>query len=353
MRALKIKRIIIYIFAAGSLLLFIMGSGQSMEAAKSALATCAQTVIPSLFPFFVISSLMVGTGFVSCAGKLAAPFARRLFKVSGSGAVVFVMGILCGYPTGAKMVSELYENKMIERNEAMRLLPFCNNSGPLFVIGAVGTGMLGSTKLGLVLYAVHAVSAILTGVVFSLFSKKGKADLQETILAVNFGKAFSDAVCRAVQTMLNVCGFIVFFSVLRSFFVPVIMKFLGSGAVGLTAAGMTEVTLGAQDICASGLPIDITMILLSGIIGFGGICVLLQVCGVVSQAGLGMKTYAIGKLIQMIISMALTASLSSLWETQAAFSNMAGLPHRYLEVSPFILVSFFFACAYAAARKGN
>ena len=167
---MKAKHIVIYILSAAGLALVVCGAGTSMEAAKSALVLCAQTVIPSLFPFFVISSFMVNTGFVSCAGKIAAPISRRLFKVSGSGAVVFVMGILCGYPTGAKMVSELYENKEISRNEAMRLLPFCNNSGPLFVIGAVGAGMLGSTRLGVTLYAVHVVSAVLTGIFFSFFS---------------------------------------------------------------------------------------------------------------------------------------------------------------------------------------
>lgn len=350
---MKAKHIVIYILSAAGLALVVCGAGTSMEAAKSALVLCAQTVIPSLFPFFVISSFMVNTGFVSCAGKIAAPISRRLFKVSGSGAVVFVMGILCGYPTGAKMVSELYENKEISRNEAMRLLPFCNNSGPLFVIGAVGAGMLGSTRLGVTLYAVHVVSAVLTGIFFSFFSKQSDGHQTSTVMAIHLGRAFSDAVCRAVQTMLNVCGFIVFFSVLREFLTPFIFKLLGSGALGLTVSGMAEVTLGAQDICVSGQTLPFTMILLSGIIGFGGVCVLLQVCGVVSQAGLGIKTYAVGKIFQMLVSMVITACVVSSWKTQAAFASISSLPHRYLEVAPYMLVAFFFACAYAAARKKN
>ncbi len=350
---MKAKHIFIYILSAAALALVICGADASMKAAKDALFLCGQTVIPSLFPFFVISSFMVNTGFVSCAGKIAAPAAKRLFKVSGSGAVVFVMGILCGYPTGAKMVSELYENRQISRNEAMRLLPFCNNSGPLFVIGAVGAGMLGNTRLGVTLYVVHVVSAVLTGIFFSFFSKHNDGCISSTVMAVNLGKAFSDAVCRAVQTMLQVCGFIVFFSVLREFLTPFLLKLLGSGALGLTVSGMAEVTLGAQDICASGQALPLTMILLSGIIGFGGLCVLLQVCGVVSQAGLGIKTYAAGKLLQMFFSMAITACVARTWETQAVFADISSLPHRYLEVAPYILIAFFFAVAYAAIMKKN
>ena len=348
---MKAKRLFVYILSAAFLVLIIIGADRSMTAAESALVVCAGTVIPSLFPFFVISSFMINTGFVSCAGRLAAPTAGRLFKVSGSGAVVFVMGILCGYPTGAKMVSELYENRQISRNEAMRLLPFCNNSGPLFVIGAMGAGMLGSVRLGLTLYAVHVISAVLTGIFFSFFSKKSDVQISSTVIAINIGKAFSDAVCRAVQTMLNVCGFIIFFSVLREFLTPFIFKVFGSGAFGLTISGMTEVTMGARDICQNGAPLALTMILLSGIIGFGGLCVLLQVCGVVSRTGLGIKTYAVGKLLQMVISMVITACVVSTWKTQTVFASLSSLPRRYLEVAPYILVAFFFACAYAAARK--
>ena len=79
-------------------------------------------------------------------------------------------------------------------------------------------------------------------------------------MAIHLGRAFSDAVRRAVQTMLNVCGFIVFFSVLREFLTPFIFKLLGSGALGLTVSGMAEVTLGAQDICVSGQALPFTMI---------------------------------------------------------------------------------------------
>ena len=73
----------------------------------------------------------------------------------------------------------------------------------------------------------------------------------------------------------------------------------------------------------------------------------------VSQAGLGIKTYAVGKIFQMLVSMVITACVVSSWKTQAAFASISSLPHRYLEVAPYMLVAFFFACAYAAARKKN
>lgn len=344
---MKIKQFTVYILSFGLCLLLAFEAEQSMVAAKSALVLCAERVIPSLFPFFVLSSFMVNTGFVSSAGRCIAPVAKRLFKVSGSGAVVFVMGLLCGYPTGAKMVAELYETKQISKNEAMRLLPFCNNSGPLFVIGAVG-GMLGSTHLGLVLYGIHAASAVLTGLAFSMFSKQAESRGSQTVLAVNLGDAFSESMFRGVTTMLNVCGFILFFSVLRAFFLPVIESVFGHGAAGLTVGGMAEVTLGAEAVCFAGRTLSHTLILLSAIIGFGGVCVLLQVWGVVARAGLGIKTYALGKLLQMGISAGIAAILVATWKTVPAFAG--GVTLAQGNTPPYMVAVFGGACAYVFLR---
>jgi len=347
----KVKLLVVYCLSVLLLVCIMFHTEPAIAAAKEALLVCGQTVIPSLFPFFVLSSFMIGTGFVSGLGKLLSPLAKHIFRVSGSGAVVFVVGILCGYPTGAKMVAELYEQNLITKNEANRLLPFCNNSGPLFVIGAVGLGMLGSKRLGYLLYIVHILSAVLVGIFFSFFSKKEQIIQPNTISAVRLGRAFSDAVCRGTKTMLEVCGFLVFFSVLRVFFIPIISKFFGATDFGLMFSAMTEVTLGAYDICSSGLSESYMMVALSGVVGFGGLCVMLQVMGVVSQVGLGMKTYVCGKLLQMALSIGIMSFVVRKWEIEQVFWNLSSVPQRYLAVSPFLLIAFFFACAYASAIK--
>lgn len=348
---MKAKLLVVYFLSALLLVCIIFHTETAITAAKEALVVCGQTVIPSLFPFFVLSSFMIGTGFVSSLGKLLSPLAKHIFRVSGSGAVVFVVGILCGYPTGAKMVAELYEKNLITKNEANRLLPFCNNSGPLFVIGAVGIGMLGNKRLGCLLYIVHILSAVFVGILFAFFSKKEQTKQPHAIAAVQLGRAFSDAVCRGTKTMLEVCGFLVFFSVLRVFLLPIILKLFGESIPGLVLSAMTEVTLGAYDVCNSGLSEAFVMIALSGIVGFGGVCVMLQVMGVVSEVGLGIKTYVCGKLLQMALSMGMMSFVVRKWEIEQVFSNFSAVPHRYMAVSPFLLIAFFFAWAYASAIK--
>lgn len=329
------KRKLLYALIVVVCILLFAFAEDTAQAAKKALFLCGQTVIPALFPFFVLSSFMVNTGFVGALGKLLAPASRKLFRISGSGAVVFVVGLLCGYPTGAKTVSELYENKQLEKKEAERLLPFCNNSGPLFVIGAVG-GMLGNQTLGIRLYMIHAISAACTGILLSVFAKPVSHDKENIIHTAHVGTAFSDAVCRSVTAMLNVCGFILFFSVVRTFFAP----FLGTDALSLLLGGMAEVTLGAEAICMADVGVGKQLILLSAILGFGGVCVLLQVWGIVARTGLSIKLYVFGKLMQSGIAAALALAFTQCFETTPVFAAGA-LP---LQSS---LLPFFCSCAYA------
>lgn len=265
-----------------------------MEAATGALKLCVTAVIPTLFPFFVVSGLLVNSGLVSVLGKLLSPISRMLFKTSGKGAVVFVMGILCGYPTGAKVIADLCNDGFMTRKDGERLLGFCNNSGPLFVIGAVGNGMLGNHNLGVILYIIHAVSAILTGIAFRSFAQENYIKEHNEIVASSIGETVAKSVETAVKSILNVCGYVLFFGVLCSFFDNVFIT------------SLLEVTTGAKELVASAYSPRLMLVLLSGVIGFGGICVVFQVQSAVNAAGLSVKPYIIGKTVQAIISMVLT-----------------------------------------------
>lgn len=276
-------------------LLLCFHAQEASKSAESAIFLCAHRVIPNLFPFFVLSSFMVQTGFVTAAGKCMAPIARRMFCVSGKGAAVLVVGLLCGYPTGAKTVAELYQNRQIEKEEAERLLPFCNNAGPLFVIGTVG-GMLQDTALGMKLYIVHVFSAVILGMLLSFFGKAPKENSGETLHVVRLSTAFSTSICRSTETMLHICGYIVFFAVISTFIPQNDSLFPGV---------LLEVTLGVQAVARANLTPVQTMMLLSAVVGFGGVCVLLQVWGEISRVGLSIRGYMLGKILQMGIAAAL------------------------------------------------
>ena len=122
------------------LILFLMGASlflyptQSAQGARVGVNLCLELLIPSLFPFFVLSSLFIATGFVQICSKPTEGMMRRVFGVSGPGAAAFCLGLIGGYPAGARAVAQLVEQSVCSQKEARRLSLFCNNCGPAFLL---------------------------------------------------------------------------------------------------------------------------------------------------------------------------------------------------------------------------
>jgi len=188
---------------------------QTGAAASEALTLCIQTLIPSLLPFFIVSSLTVSCG---VAQRLSRAFHRpmqRLFGLPGVCAPALILGLMGGYPVGARTVGELLQQKLCTRAQAQQLLRFCNNCGPAFILGAVGSGIFGSTAAGLLLYITHILAAILTGLLLRPWRQEQAVPHTTAAPAVPlpFHRAFTGAVTASVTSVLNVCGFVIFFAV--------------------------------------------------------------------------------------------------------------------------------------------
>lgn len=338
---MKGKKILVSVILFTGVFFLIIATDAVTEAAKGALLLCATSVIPALFPFFVLTGIMVGCGTVTTMGKILAPLADNVFKTSGTGAVVFVIGILCGYPTGAKVISELYLSGKLNKEESERLLAFCNNSGPLFVIGAVGSGMLGNKNLGIVIYCIHVISAVITGVFLSLFAKEQEKKIVINEVNISFGEAFTQSVENAVKSILNVCGYVVFFGCLVAVIKPYIP--------GVFINSLFEVTVGSKDIISSGLKTDDMLILLSGTIGFGGMCVYFQIKGATAKAKLSTICYLFGKVLQMTVSMALMKIYLMLNRDVMVFAPSIQI--RQVNGISCVVMIIFLMCAVFALRR--
>ena len=124
--------------AAAALLLHPeVASGAVVEG----LRLCGSVILPSLFPFFVCAALMTELSLTHIPARLFAPVMRPLFHVGGAGSAALALGLLGGYPAGAQVTVQLYKSGCITRQEAERLLCFCNKAGPAFLIGVTGMGV--------------------------------------------------------------------------------------------------------------------------------------------------------------------------------------------------------------------
>ena len=136
-------------------LALVLWPEQAMEAMRDGIKLCGNVILPSLFPFFVLSSLVVELGMSRYLGRLLEPVMAPLFYVNGNCAAALALGFVGGYPVGARTAIQIYENGQCSRTEAERMLAFCNNSGPAFIRGVVGAGVFGSGTVGLLLYLAH------------------------------------------------------------------------------------------------------------------------------------------------------------------------------------------------------
>lgn len=275
---------------------------KTMGAAETALLLCGNAVIPSLFPFIFCANIFISLGAAEFAGRYLSGAMRPLFGVSGAGAVAVVLGIVSGYPVGAVCVSALYSGGECTKTEAERLLAFCNNSGPMFIIGAVGIGMIGNYQTGVFLYITHILSALMTGFLFRFWGRNtnkkyhvlppARRDLGLRDTVINIG----EAVEKSVDTIIKICGFVILFSVFCSV--------LPESFVRAYIYSFFEITGGVRELLSRGG--SLVLPAAAGFIAFSGISVLAQVSSVIIPSGLSIYSYIAGKLIQSILAFLLT-----------------------------------------------
>ena len=137
----------------------LLCSADTARAVREGLALCAGSVIPALFPFLAVSGLLTALDAGAAPGRGRMLLARVL-GCGPAGAGAFLLGLVGSYPVGARTVAQLYREKRISRPEACRLLLFCNNCGPAFILGVAGLGCFGSLRAGGLLWAVHMLAAL-------------------------------------------------------------------------------------------------------------------------------------------------------------------------------------------------
>ena len=234
-----IKRVLALLGSGALAILLLRQAETAAQAVRDGIQLCLTSVIPALFPFFAVSSLLVALGAAEAAGRaLARPFGR-LFRCGGAGCAALLLGLVGGYPVGARTAAELVRRGELSPAEGARLLTFCNNAGPAFAIGVAGVSVFGSARTGAWLYLLHCAAALLTGLLFCRRPLPVTAMPKRPVPPrAGLTGQFLRAVEGAVSAMARVCGFVVFFLVLLR---------LAEGLIGPLpplAAGVLELTNG-------------------------------------------------------------------------------------------------------------
>lgn len=283
------------------LLVWLLADAVGVRASvEEALDLCARSVIPALFPFLVVTSALLSLGFGELAAPWLAGLMEPLYRVPGAGSAALVLGLVGGYPVGAATAGRLYQEGLVSREEGERLLTFCNNSNPVFLISVLGVGVFGSVRTGIWLWLIHVLSALLTGLLFrgrgTSARRRGMARAP-AFRAVSLPAAVVEAVGSSLRGMLSVCAFVVFFYVLAR---PLAAA---GGRTGAALVGIVELF----SLTPLLTPDRFGFILASGMAGWGGLSVLCQTAAVLEDSGLSAGSCLRGKAVQGLLAAALAA----------------------------------------------
>lgn len=272
------------------------------------------SVFPGLFPFMFLTKLLTNVGFVFKVSNRLSPVSKRFFGTSGLGFYAFFMSILSGYPIGAQIIGDLYSKNLISQKEAEKMSLFCTTSGPIFVIGAVGSAMLGEFKLGVIIYVSHILSSLLLGLVSNLSTKTEPVLTPQITTQKKESGLFSKCLNETINSILIVGGYITIFYLISellctlnvfSFATQLLAPLMSK--LGLSASetqgilyGIVEITRGCKEL-SNEFSLKIVPII-SGLISFSGISIIMQSLAFLKETKIKMHTFVFGKVVHSILS---------------------------------------------------
>ncbi|MEC0257549.1 sporulation integral membrane protein YlbJ [Paenibacillus lautus] len=313
----------------------------ALQSALRGLSIWWDVLFPSLFPFFVISEVLLGFGVVHLIGTLLDPLMRPLFRIPGAGGFVAAMGYVSGYPVGAKLTAKLWEQKMVNREEGERLVAFTTSSDPIFLIGAVSIGFFHDPKIGLILALSHYGGGFLVGLIMRFhgrhesktttdslrLSQAKTSRLRSALHAMHaareqdgrdLGTLLRQAIQSSLQLIIVVGGLVVFFSVFlelwtRAGVMPALTEVISLllSLVGMPESlstaivgGLFEVTLGARYAGEAGaaIPLPYKAAAAAFILSWGGLSVHAQIISILNSTNLRYFPFVIARLIHGVIA---------------------------------------------------
>ncbi len=321
---------------AGGILISPQTAAQGV---RDGLTLCGQVVIPSLFPFLALSSFLVQSGLAQRAGHLLGPVTKFAFRLPGAAGSAVFMSLIGGYPVGAHMTAQLLDATLITKKQAQRMLLFCVNSGPAFLISAVGASMLQSRRAGLILCASLTASALLIGIFTHFFAQDEplKENMQAPQTEPAVTQALVEAAAQGCAGIVSICVWVILFSCIAAL--------LGLLPLPNTLRILLQCLLEVTSGCASAAG-SVPLPALAFVLGWGGICVHCQVLRDVSKAGLSLPLFFCARAANGLLACLISAGLFRLFPCEiTAFSNhVQALPEAFAASAP-VAAGMLFMCA--------
>lgn len=342
------------------ILFFILNPLKCIDGCLQGVSLFFYKVFPSLFPFLIISNLILYSNGITIYSKLLGKVLCHPLKLPKQCSFALIVSALCGYPLGAKYSCELYEEGFIDYNTCRRLLNIASNASPLFIVGTLGSSMLKDKTLGYIFLIASYLSCFTMGIIIPNKSNIIEHSFNKKNFSFDMGTALKNAIENAIKTSTLVGGFVTLFFILNeiiknsiiynaiSDLLYTLFKIPNKLTQGFIL-GILEITNGCNLISSSYIALDMKILVLGFLLGFSGICIIWQCTSFMSRLKFSSKYYIKYKLIQGIFSSAYSLIIYKYFYKKSSafiFTNSSVIENKLffiiilLLLLPFIILNY-------------
>lgn len=325
----KLQLLFFTLFLIFCMLVFAIYPQTYIPTAKNGILLFTNNVLPSLFPFFIFTKLLIQLHVLEFDNLKTNACTYKIFGLPSSCLYIFILSILSGYPVSAKLIADLKNENKLSKDEVIRCLALCSTSGPVFILGTVGFTFFANPTAGFILLASHILASLTNGIVFRKFTVKNvKNDSKNSNLSqqicnkiknsnqsTSILEAFSTSILESIRSILVVGGYIILFFIIiqilqNTYILYPLQQLLKTicNALHIPAdyanallSGTLELTRGCAELAT--LPnFHISLLCISALLGWSGISILMQSLHFLKNCKIKARHFLLVKSVQCILN---------------------------------------------------
>lgn len=265
------------------------------------------SLLPALFPFFIVSDMLINYDVIKYFPKVIRNSIKYLFNVSDNGLVIILLSMLSGFPSNARNIKNMYLDKKITKEEGEHLLYFTHFSNPMFILGTIPL-ILNSNKISKYILISHYLANIILGICLRKYNRvndSNNSNYKED--KHNFGLVLTTSIRKSLDSVLGILGTLTVFLIISTL---LINFFNLDNTSSLLVKSILELTSGLKELGSYNLLDKYLLIISSCILSFGGLSVHMQVINELVDTDISYKNYFIGRILQVVLSLGISYLIS-------------------------------------------
>lgn len=289
--------------------LMMTRSKQVIDSVLFSLSIWRDHLFPTLFPFFILSGLLIAYGLPDFLGEILKKFMGKLFYLPGESAFVLGISMISGFPSSAKFTRELVVNQQLSEEEGSYLLTFTHFSNPLFVIGTIGSLLLQNQTLGFLILLAHMSSNFIIALLFrkkknlsvsSVSYRRAFQKMQEKQhSSPSLGTILSNVIFDTMKTLMLLLGVVTIFLIITTLLDELFPLSIEGYAF---LSGMLEMTQGVKNVSLLKIPLVFRAMAMAAIISFGGLSVHMQILSILSDTKIRYRSFFLARVLHALLA---------------------------------------------------